>query len=75
MLFIQCGQTYVIFLAKLKGPHFSPGPESSECQLFALEDIPFDSLAFSSILITLQMVCFLLQILREFSLFLLPSNI
>ncbi|KAK6126853.1 hypothetical protein DH2020_039414 [Rehmannia glutinosa] len=40
------GQTYMIFLAKLKRPHFSPGPESSECELFALEDIPFDSLAF-----------------------------
>ncbi|KAL8459824.1 hypothetical protein ACS0TY_031658 [Phlomoides rotata] len=49
------GHTYVIFLAKLKRLHFSPGPESSECQLFALEDIPLDSLAFSSILITIQM--------------------
>lgn len=53
-------QTYVIFLAKLKKPHFAPGPESSECQLFALEDIPFDSLAFSSMLVTLNLVwdCF-----------------
>ncbi|KAJ0089063.1 hypothetical protein Patl1_32767 [Pistacia atlantica] len=41
-------QTYIIFLAKLKKPHFAPGPESSECQLFSLDDIPFDSLAFSS---------------------------
>ncbi|XP_022859473.1 nudix hydrolase 23, chloroplastic-like isoform X1 [Olea europaea var. sylvestris] len=49
------GQTYIIFLAKLKRPHFSPGPESSECQLFALNDIPFDSLAFSSMLVTLQL--------------------
>ncbi|KAG8367946.1 hypothetical protein BUALT_Bualt16G0125500 [Buddleja alternifolia] len=49
------GQTYVIFLAKLKRPHFSPGPESSECELFALEDIPFDSLAFSSMLVTLKL--------------------
>ncbi|KAL5739714.1 hypothetical protein ACOSP7_028606 [Xanthoceras sorbifolium] len=49
------GQTYVIFLAKMKKPHFSPGPESSECRLFALDDIPFDSLAFSSIFVTLNL--------------------
>ncbi|GMH08209.1 hypothetical protein Nepgr_010049 [Nepenthes gracilis] len=49
------GQTYIIFLAKLKKPHFSPGPESMECQLFAPGDIPFDSLAFSSILVTLEL--------------------
>ncbi|XP_041996711.1 nudix hydrolase 23, chloroplastic-like [Salvia splendens] len=49
------GQTYVIFLAKLKRPHFSPGPESSECKLFAFEDIPFNSLAFSSMLVTLNL--------------------
>ncbi|XP_055801468.1 nudix hydrolase 23, chloroplastic isoform X1 [Solanum dulcamara] len=48
-------QTYLIFLAKLKNPHFSPGPESSECQLFELDDIPFDSLAFSSMLVTLNL--------------------
>ncbi|KAL3715861.1 hypothetical protein ACJRO7_007591 [Eucalyptus globulus] len=51
----RIGQTYVIFLAKLRNPHFSPGPESSDCQLFALDDIPFDSLAFSSILVTLKL--------------------
>ncbi|XP_028066783.1 nudix hydrolase 23, chloroplastic [Camellia sinensis] len=49
------GQTYVIFLAKLKRPHFSPGPESSDCRLFSLDDIPFDSLAFSSMLVTLNL--------------------
>ncbi|CAK9148456.1 unnamed protein product [Ilex paraguariensis] len=49
------GQTYIIFLAKLKKPHFSPGPESSECRLFAFDEIPFDSLAFSSMLVTLNL--------------------
>ncbi|XP_057501502.1 nudix hydrolase 23, chloroplastic-like isoform X2 [Actinidia eriantha] len=49
------GQTYIIFLAKMKRPHFSPGPESSECRLFSLDDIPFDSLAFSSMLVTLTL--------------------
>ncbi|KAK5838555.1 hypothetical protein PVK06_007286 [Gossypium arboreum] len=49
-------QTYVIFLAKLKKPQFSPGLESSEYCLFELNDIPFDSLAFSSIFVTLNLV-------------------
>ncbi|KAD3336313.1 hypothetical protein R6Q59_028455 [Mikania micrantha] len=49
------GQTYIIFLAKLMTPHFSPGPESSECRLFALDDIPYESLSFSSMLVTLKL--------------------
>ncbi|KAI5671594.1 hypothetical protein M9H77_11958 [Catharanthus roseus] len=49
------GQTYLIFLAKLKRPDFSPGDESSECQLFTVDDIPFNSLAFSSMLVTLKL--------------------
>ncbi|KAL5206332.1 hypothetical protein ABZP36_034541 [Zizania latifolia] len=49
------GQNYIIFRARLKTPDFSPGPESLECALFALDDIPFDSLAFSSIIVTLRM--------------------
>ncbi|XP_027352178.1 nudix hydrolase 23, chloroplastic isoform X1 [Abrus precatorius] len=49
------GQTYLIFLAKLKKPHFSPGPESLECQLFPLDDIPFNSLSFSSMVVTLSL--------------------
>ncbi|XP_038971316.1 nudix hydrolase 23, chloroplastic-like isoform X2 [Phoenix dactylifera] len=49
------GQSYIIFQARLKTPHFSPGPESLECALFALDDIPFDSLAFSSVIVALKM--------------------
>ncbi|KAL0814035.1 hypothetical protein Bca101_070478 [Brassica carinata] len=49
------GQTYVIFLARLKNLDFAPGPESLECRLFALDEIPFDSLAFSSIYV----ICYL----------------
>ncbi|MQM07618.1 hypothetical protein Taro_040458 [Colocasia esculenta] len=48
-------QSYVIFRAKLKKPHFSPGPESLECALFSLDEIPFDSLAFSSVIVTLKL--------------------
>ncbi|MED6182347.1 Nudix hydrolase 23, chloroplastic [Stylosanthes scabra] len=49
------GQTYMIFLAKLKTPHFSPGPESSECQLFPVDEIPINSLSFSSMVVTLSL--------------------
>lgn len=56
MLLCFFEQTYVIFLARLKKPQFSPGPESSECRLFALDDIPFDSLSFSSMVVTLKLV-------------------
>lgn len=49
------GQSYIIFRAKLKHPTFSPGPESLECALFRLEDIPFDMLAFSSIQVALRL--------------------
>lgn len=55
-IFMYMKQTYLIFVGKLKTPHFSPGEESLECQLFALDDIPFDSLAFSSMLVTLKLV-------------------
>ncbi|XP_068640181.1 nudix hydrolase 23, chloroplastic-like [Aristolochia californica] len=51
----RIGQSYIIFRAKLKKPQFSPGPESLECALFSLDEIPFDSLAFSSIYVTLKM--------------------
>ena len=77
-----CGfwsQTYVIFLAKLKNLDFAPGPESLECRLFALDEIPFDSLAFSSIYVTLNLVsmwiqnrCISLQCLCLFFLFSFP---
>ncbi|CAN0900818.1 Nudix hydrolase 23, chloroplastic [Linum grandiflorum] len=49
------GQTYIIFLAKLKKPLFFPGPESSDCQLFSIDDIPFESLAFSSMVVTMKL--------------------
>lgn len=56
---MEClGQIYLIFLAKLKKPHFSPGPESSACQLFPIDDIPFNSLSFSSMVVTLSLVWF-----------------
>ncbi|XP_028787737.1 nudix hydrolase 23, chloroplastic isoform X3 [Neltuma alba] len=35
--------------------HSSNWPKSSECRLFSLDDIPFDSLSFSSMVVTLSM--------------------
>lgn len=58
MIMTSLRQTYIIFLARLKKPHFSPGPESSECLLFSLNEIPFSSLSFSSMVVTLSLVCF-----------------
>lgn len=39
----------------MKKPYFSPGLESLECMLFALDDIPFGSLAFSSMHVALKL--------------------
>ena len=55
-------QSYIIFRARFKQPTFSPGPESLECALFSLEEIPFDSIAFSSITVALKMVSFILRL-------------
>lgn len=51
----RIGQSYVIFLAKLKTPTFSPGSESLDCALFKLDEIPFERIAFSSISVALKM--------------------
>ena len=45
----------MIFRAELAAPHtYASGPESEEVALFAPDDIPFDSIAFSSISLTLK---------------------
>lgn len=51
----RIGQSYIIFRAKLKTPHFAPGHESLECALFKLDEIPFEQIAFSSIRVALNM--------------------
>jgi ADP-ribose/FAD diphosphatase len=48
-------QSYLIFRAELAAPHtFAAGPESKEVALFSPDEIPFDSIAFSSINLTLK---------------------
>mmetsp|Transcript_7100 Transcript_7100/g.8191 ORF Transcript_7100/g.8191 Transcript_7100/m.8191 type:complete len:358 (+) Transcript_7100:236-1309(+) len=54
----RIGQVYMIYRGDLQPPHtFSPGVETLETALFAPEDIPFDSIAFSAIRVVLQQLC------------------
>lgn len=50
------GQTHIHFRARFAGaPSWSPGPESSEVELVAPEDVPWDDLAFPVIRETLRL--------------------
>jgi ADP-ribose pyrophosphatase YjhB (NUDIX family) len=40
------GQVYLVFRGQMTSPVFSPGAESLEVRLFALEDIPWNEIAF-----------------------------
>jgi len=42
-------QVNIIYRAAMSAPEFAPGPESEAVELFAWEDIPWDSLAFPSV--------------------------
>lgn len=42
-------QVQILYLARLKGEHFSPGPESLEVAHFTWDEIPWDELAFPSV--------------------------
>ena len=45
----RISQVQLIFRARLAEPGFAAGPESSAVDLFAWDDIPWDSLAFPSV--------------------------
>lgn len=47
-------QVHFYYLAKVLSPDLYPGPESLEAAFFALEDIPWDELAFRTISTTLE---------------------
>lgn len=47
-------QVHLLYRAQLEDTRFSPGPESLECRLFPLADIPWKDLAFRSITFGLQ---------------------
>ena len=42
-------QVYLIYRAELQAPEFAPGPESLEVELFSMNALPWDALAFHSI--------------------------
>jgi len=51
----RIGQSYIIFRASLEAPFtFGAGTESLDVELFALDEIPFDQIAFSAIAVVLQ---------------------
>lgn len=43
------GQIHAMYLARLEAGKFGAGTESLECRLFALDDLPWDELAFRTI--------------------------
>ena len=51
---VHVNQVYFLFLARLKEPVFSAGEETLEAQLFDLDEIPWDELAFQSNIFALQ---------------------
>jgi ADP-ribose pyrophosphatase YjhB (NUDIX family) len=50
----RISQVHVIFRAPMIAPEFAPGEESLDVGLFALNDIPWDDLAFPSVRWALQ---------------------
>ena len=51
---IEAHQVHLYYRAKLTHLDFAPGPESLEVQLFAEAQIPWESLAFRTVAITLR---------------------
>lgn len=47
-------QVYMIYRATLADTNFAPGPESLEVELFGETDIPWDALAFGTVVKTLK---------------------
>ncbi|XP_052173183.1 nudix hydrolase 23, chloroplastic isoform X2 [Diospyros lotus] len=51
--YCRCGSA--ISFCSIGHPSYRPSPESSDCRLFSLEEIPFNALAFSSMFVTLNL--------------------
>ncbi len=47
-------QVYLIFLAQMKSPHFETTPESTQIELFAENEVPWNEMAFTSSSFALQ---------------------
>lgn len=48
------GQIHVMYLGTLKDGQFGVGTESLECQLFAIDEIPWDEISFRTVEMTLR---------------------
>lgn len=46
----RISQVQFFYLARVVGDHFAPGPESEEVALFAWDQIPYEEIAFPSVL-------------------------
>lgn len=47
-------QVYAIFLANMKSCHIDPGEESLECKIYAIDEIPWDEIAFTAVSYSLK---------------------
>ncbi len=47
-------QVHIFYLAEMNGPRVEPGPETLEARLFDLDALPWDSLAFRTVEMTLR---------------------
>jgi len=50
----QVGQVHLFYLATLLDDQFAPGPETIEARLFAEHEIPWDTIAFRTVHVTLE---------------------
>ena len=48
------GQVYAIYLANMTSAHFDAGKESLECRFFAINEIPWDEIAFTAVTFSLK---------------------
>jgi len=48
------GQVHLYYRAEMTGPSLDPGPETIEARLFDESEIPWDSLAFKTVKVTLE---------------------
>lgn len=50
----RVGQVHLFYCARLRSERFNPGHETMQAHLFALQDIPWDELAFRTVSTTLE---------------------
>jgi ADP-ribose pyrophosphatase YjhB (NUDIX family) len=51
---VRVGQLHLYYRARLLDTDFAPGPETIEAQLFREDEIPWESLAFRTVRVTLE---------------------